>query len=170
MKTLHANGPLVGGTLMLGLVELLLIWLDICTPQFGSSMVFLICFIPVVFWAIKIRSTHWIRYGEGKLVIRRVSKMWQSGWPPAVGKWQNREDEFLLEDIESWGDAEQFLGRGRHLEYPPGGYDKYGFMREILFRLKNGRKVTFMTSHFTKKQVEELFRYLRDEGKIEMTK
>lgn len=43
-------------------------------------------------------------------------------------------------------------------------------MREILFRLKDGRKVTFMTSHFTKKQVEELFCYLRDEGKIEMTK
>lgn len=39
MKTLHANGPLVGGTLMLGVVEFLLIWLDICTPQFGSSMV-----------------------------------------------------------------------------------------------------------------------------------
>lgn len=122
MKILRANGSLAGVVLMLGAVELLFIWLWLCTAEDVIFLLFPpIIFIPAALWAIMLHATHWIRYGQGKLVIRRVSKMWQSGWPPAVGKWQKREDEFLLEDIEVYGDVLLILRR--HLEYPLGGYN-----------------------------------------------
>lgn len=58
-----------------------------------------------VFAGLRIYLTHWIRYGDGKVTIRRVSKERVNGRPS--GKWENREDTFLRYLYESMGIALQ---------------------------------------------------------------
>jgi hypothetical protein len=91
------------------------------------------------FGGLRIYCTHWIKYGNGKVVIRRVSKERVNG--RAVGKWENREDTFLLEEIDTYGLSWQVLGN--YVEYHRSsgkslttecffvkGREKIGYLRE----------------------------------------
>lgn len=60
------------------------------------------------FLGSRIYNIHWILYGNGKVVIRRVSKKRDSG--EIIGGWEDNEDEFLLKDIEAYGSSSDILG------------------------------------------------------------
>ena len=96
--------------------------------------------LPVVYDGMKTYRTHWIKYGNGKVVICRFSKECVNGSPK--GKWKLREDEFLFEEIDRYGRSEQVLGYD--VEYYRNSASRMkmygGFEGEAFFQLKNGKK------------------------------
>lgn len=107
---------------------------------------------------------HLIQYGDGKLIIRRRSKLCKRNSTP-TGSWEVREDVIPLEDIERYGWSVPVLGR--RIEYTP--YDYKHVPMEYFIKLKSGRYIGFMPTVYTKKQIEELNRYLLEEAGIEFS-
>lgn len=104
--------------------------------------------------AVRIYRTHWIKYGNGKVIIKRVSKELFNNKP--TGRWQNREDEISLDEIKSYGLSRTVLGY--NIEY-----DRRGIVpsvQECFFQLKDGRWLGFEMGHFTEQEREELFCYI----------
>lgn len=108
MKTLHAKGALILCLAFSGVPSVILLLLSVTEFLEGDIddgiylVLHSILFILLgAFLGIRTYCTHWIRYGNGKVVIKRVSKERVNGRP--VGKWKNREDTFLLEEIEAYG-------------------------------------------------------------------
>lgn len=108
MKTLHANGALRLCLTFSSVPGVILILLGINAFWEGNMdegifhIIGATLFILLgVFAGFRIYCTHWIRYGNGEVTIRRVSKVRVDGRP--VGKWENREDTFLLEEIDIYG-------------------------------------------------------------------
>lgn len=161
MKTLRANGALRLCMAFSGVPAIILILLGINALWEGNmdSGIFLIS-ISVLFIlfggivGLRIYRTHWIRYGDGNVTIRRVSKEMVNGRP--VGKWENREDTFLLEEIDSYGLSWQVLGR--YVEYHRSSGKS--LTTECFFQLKNGKKVGFEMVYYTRKGEEEFFHYI----------
>ncbi len=81
-----------------------------------------------------------MRYGE--VIIRRVSKELVNGLPS--GKWLDREDEFLLEEIEAYGLSMQVLGT--FVEYHKS--NRGSLTTECFFQLKDGRRIGYETGYF----------------------
>lgn len=166
MKTLHTKRTSVLGVVFLGTLEIMYVSAEIYTlghlSVFGSvlSIAGLIFCLELVRIDIWVRSTHWVKYGEGKIIIRRVSKLMENGRP--VGKWKDREDEFLLEQIE-------LFGLSRLLLKKPLEYHRTVRYTEVFFKLKDGRTVEFVYSLYTSKQVDELFFYIYNETGMKMT-
>lgn len=110
--------------------------------------------------ATRIYRTHWIKYGNGKVIIRRVSKEIVNDKP--TGRWQDREDEILLDEIESYGLSWTVLGHSIE-------YDRRGItpsVQECFFRLKEGRWLGFEMGHYMEQEREELFHYIYEETGI----
>ena len=108
----------------------------------------------------KIYISHWIRYGNGRVIISRVSKDRVDG--KAVGKWKRREDEFLLEEIVAYGLSWQALGH--YVEYH---YSSEGKLSsEVFFQLKNGKRIGYEAIFYTAKQTVEFWKYIQDETGI----
>lgn len=161
MRTLHAIGALILCLAFSGVSGMILILLGINAFWEGrmDEGIFLIIgailFILFgVFAGLRIYRTHWIRYGDGKVTIRRVSKERVNGRP--VGKWENREDTFLLEEIDCYGLSWQVLGQ--YVEYHRSS--GRSLTTECFFQLKNGKRIGYETAYYTRKGEEVFWRYL----------
>lgn len=172
MKTLHPNANLrlcLGMSGMgIGIILWGMMWED------GEGLIFpgIIIVLMFLFLGRNVYTRHWIKYGNGKIIIHRVSKdMEYSGsmYGRPTGKWKNREDEFLLEELDSYGYSWVLFGKGKTVEFHPaqrGG--SRSISREYSFLLKDGKKVGFEAAYYTTKQLEELFHYIYDETGIEV--
>ena len=113
---------------------------------------------------IKKERGHMIQYGDGKLIIRRRSKLCKRNGTP-MGDLEIREDVILLEEIERYGQSMSVFGRNiEDSEYNLAG--KY-LSLERFIKLKSGRYIGFSPLVYTKKQMKELDRYLLEEAGIE---
>lgn len=99
MKTLHASGALRLCLAFSSVPGVILILLGINAFGEGNMdegifhIIGAILFILLgVFAGFRIYRTHWIRYGDGKVTIRRVSKERVKGRP--VGKWKTGKIRF----------------------------------------------------------------------------
>lgn len=168
MKTLRAKGAVILSFAFTGMPSIIFILLgadefwkgDIKSGIFYIFVLPIPCILLGALAGIRIYRTHWIRYGEGKIIIRRVSKERVNGRP--VGKWENREDEFLVQEIESYGLAWQTLGH--YVEYHLSNRGKV--TNECFFQIRGGKQVGFEMMYYTKK-LQELFDYIYDETGIE---
>lgn len=167
MKELQANGikkeiRAAADRLKIAVPGLLLYM--IITPFFMNvpRLLYAICIIVMVYCiyrsgicpCIKIYCTHWIKYGDGKVIIKRARKELVNGRP--VGKWKREEEEFLLEDLESCGMSLPVLGE--YVEFNP--VMRYGISKECFFQLKNGKKLGCEVKYYVPEDLEELFRYI----------
>ncbi|MDE7367727.1 MAG: hypothetical protein K2N24_10260, partial [Lachnospiraceae bacterium] len=144
MKTLRAKGALRLGFAFSAVPSVIIILLGAYEFWEGDidDGIFYILFSLLLillgtFVGIRIYRTHWIRYGNGKIIIRRVSKERVNGVP--VGKWKNREDTFLLEEIEANGLSWQVLGH--YVEYHRSS--GRSLTTEVFFQLKNGKRIGY---------------------------
>ncbi len=117
-----------------------------------------------LFAGLKTYYTHWIKYGDGKVIIRRVSKELINGLPS--GKWLDREDEFLLEEIEAYGLSMQVLGT--FVEYHKS--NRGSLTTECFFQLKDGRRIGYETGYYTRKTEREFFSYILKGTGLELKK
>lgn len=100
------------------------------------------------------------RIGLNMVMERCVSKEIVNDKP--TGRWQNREDEILLDEIESYGFSRTFLGH--FIEYDRRGITPS--VQECFFRLKDGRWLGFEMGHYMEQEREELFHYIYEETSI----
>lgn len=170
MKILHANGALVLPLGSAGAVGIAMILLGIYAALEGDTdtltgfllMTVLLLFVGAVA-GMRIYRTHWIKYGDGTIIVRRVSKELVNGRP--VGKWQNREDTILLKDLESYGMSMKILGH--EVEYHrSGAKGPRSIAMEWFFQLKDGKVIGFEATYYTRWQAKELFRYIYEETGI----
>ena len=167
MKILHAYGGLVislgtagGVSIMMGWVSLLVMMEGNIDDAMVIGLFILILFLVAAVGGLRIYFTHWIMYGNDKIVIRRVSKERVNG--RAVGKWKNREDTFLLEEIEAYGLSWPVLGQCVEYHRSSGG----SLTTEVFFQLKNGKKIGFEMGYYTK-AIDEFIQYIHDKTGIE---
>ena len=171
MKTLHAKGSLVLCLAFSGLPSGILILLSVnefWNGYIDDGIFLMLCSMMFLllgaFAGIRIYCTHWIRYGNERVVIKRVSKDRVNGRP--VGKWKNREDTFLLEEIEAYGLSWQVLGYYVEYHRSSGG----SLTTEVFFQLKNGKRIGYEMGYYTRRAEEEFFRYIYDNTGIEFQK
>lgn len=117
----------------------------------------LIIYLSGIFPSIKIYCTHWIKYGDGRVIIKRARKGLVNGRP--AGKWKIGEEEFLLEDLKSCGMS--LLVLGECVEFNP--IMRYGISKECFFQLKNGKRLGREVKYYAPEDMEELFRYIYEE-------
>lgn len=170
MKTLHANGALVLSLVSTGTVGIVMVLLGINAGLEGDTdslmvsitVAVLLLFVGAVA-GMRIYRTHWIKYGDGTIIVRRVSKELVNRRP--VGKWQNREDTILLKDLESYGMSMKILGH--EVEYHrSGAKGPRSIAMEWFFQLKDGKVIGFEAAYYTRWQAKELFRYIYEETGI----
>ena len=168
MKTLYAKKALLTGLIFSVLASIpIALWIAYFFIT-GKTWGGLFCIIPLLFYnyvgiykGIKIYCTHWIKYGDGKVIIRRISKNLVNGKP--TGKWQKREDEFLLEEIDSYGMSWQVLGQfvEYHLE------SRRRIASECFFQMKTGKRLGYEVRIYLPEELEEFYRYISEEAGIE---
>lgn len=161
MRTLHANGALMIGMAFSSVPCVILIFLGVHAVWKGNTnegifhiMGAILFMLLGVFAGLRIYLTHWIRYGDGKVTIRRVSKERVDGRPS--GKWENREDTFLLEEIDTYGLSWQVIGQ--YVEYHRSSGKS--LTTEWFFQLKSGKRIGYETVYYTRKGEEAFLRYL----------
>lgn len=167
MKIIHAKGALRIRIIWMAGLSIIFMLFDVVAILYGESggvslLVGCGCFyMPLlIFSGLWIYHTHWIQYGKGKIIIRRVSKKRINGIPK--GKWENREDEFLVEDIEAYGLSEKIFGYSVERHRCSARYDV-----ECFFQLKGGRKIGFEMICYLPTDMEELFNYIFEETGLE---
>lgn len=174
MKILHAEEimrAIRGAAVRLGIIVpglLLYMWIlpvFMYVPRFLNIM-FIFAMIYCIyrtgiFPCIKIYCTHWTKYGNGKVIIKRARKDYVNGRP--AGKWEIGEEEFLLEDLDSCGMSLPVLER--YVEFNP--IMKNGNSKECFFQLKNGKRLGCEMKFYLQEDLEELFRYIYEEAGIE---
>lgn len=167
MKILHAYGALgisLGTASAASVIFIFFSLVDMVEGKIADAMFdglfILILFLGAAFGGLRIYCTHWIMYGNDKIVIRRVCKEWENG--RLVGKWKNREDTFMLEEIEAYGLSMPVLGRCVEHHRSSGGK----LRMEVFFQLKNGKKIAFELLYYTK-AIDEFFQYIHDKTGIE---
>lgn len=116
---------------------------------------------------IVIYCTHSIRYGNGRVVIRRYSKELVDGRP--VGKWKIREDEFSLKEIDVYGYSNRRLGGYGDVEYHINSGARWG-IDEVFFQLKDKKRIGYVGGYYTRKAANEFFRYIFEETGKEFQK
>ena len=167
MKSLRAKGLIVPELSIVAFVGAIMIFsMGIKEWKFWLPIE-IVLILWVSFACTKIYLKNWIKYGEGKVIIRRVSKDLDystSMYGRPTGKWKSKEDEILLEEIESYGYTWALLGMGRTVEYH--GFSQHQI--EYCFLLKGGRKVGFNMMYYGK-ETEALFRYIYEATGIEVT-
>ena len=168
MKTLHAKGLIVPELSIVAVVGAIMIFsMGIKEWKFWLPIE-----IGLILWTsilcINIYRKNWIKYGEGKVIIRRVSKDLDystSMYDRPTGTWKSKEDEILLEEIESYGYTWALLGMSRTVEC----HNRFRqYQIEYCFLLKDGRKVGFNMLYYGK-ETEALFRYIYEATGIEVT-
>ena len=168
MKTLHAKGLIVPELSIVAFVGAIMIF----SMGIRGWKFWLPIEIGLILWTsilcINIYRKNWIKYGEGKVIIRRVSKDLDystSMYGRPTGKWKSNEDEILLEEIEAYGYSWALLGMSRTVEC----HNRFRqYQIEYCFLLKGGRKVGFNIVYYGK-ETEALFRYIYEATGIEVT-
>lgn len=167
MKTLHAKKELLVRVGLSGVVSIICILLSVYIAFLNRSegdriaaivslILYAICLLSLgAFLGIYAYRTHWIQYGNGKVVIRRISQARVNGGPM-----ENKEDTFLLEEIDSYGLSLQVLGH--YVEYS-GNKNPV----ECFFKLKNGKIIGFQIGCYTRRQQKEFIRYIYENTRIE---
>ena len=167
MKTIHAKGLIVPELSIVAFVGAIMVFsMGIKEWKFWLPIEIVLIFL-IGLACIKIYLTNWIKYGEGKVIIRRVSKDLDystSMYGRPIGKWESKEDEILLEEIESYGYTWALLGMGRTVEYHGSGR----YQIEYCFLLKDGKKVGFNMMYYGM-EIDALFRYIYEAPGIEVT-
>lgn len=171
MQILRAKGAVILCLALSGVLSVILILLGINEFWEGDvddgiffCLASLLFVLPGAFGGIRIYCTHWIQYGNGKVVIKRVSKERVNGRP--VGKWKNREDTFFVEEIDAYGLSWQILGRYVEYHRSSGG----SHTTECFFQLKNGKKIGFEMVYYTRKEMDKFLKYIFDETGMEFQK
>ena len=169
MKTLHAKNAIILNMIYAGLPFVIFLLFSINEFREGDihgGAFWVLCSILIVpfgvFGGIRIYRTHWIKYGDGKVTIRRVSKDCINGGRP-LGKWKNREDTFLLEEIESYGLSWRVLGHCLEYHRSSGA----SLTTEYFFKLKSGKMIGFEIIYYTRNQDKEFRRYIYENTGIE---
>lgn len=164
MKAMHNALVRVG----IGVPGLLLymwilpLFMDVPRLFYGFVLVtiVLLVYLSGVCPGIKIYCAHWIKYGDGKVIIKRLRKDLVNGRP--VGKWKKEEEEFLLEELESCGVSLPVLGE--YVEFHP--IMRHGVSKECFFQLKDGRRLGSEMKYYLPEEMEGLFRYIYEETGI----
>lgn len=167
MKTLHAKRELVIFLALFSVPASIFIFLGVCLWGEGEVGPAVFCFINFVIFiligtclGLWMYCTHWIRYGSGKVVIRRISKKYENG--RTISWWKNNEDEFLVGDIEGYGLSREILGRFVEHHLCSARYNT-----ECFFELKGGRKIGCEMICYFSKDMKEFFNYIFEETGLE---
>lgn len=173
MKVLQAERMRKGiweaaGRLKIAVPGLLLYMIIAPVLMYVPRLLYIVCIVGMAYCiyrsgicpCIKIYCTHWIKYGDGKVIIKRARKELVNGRP--AGKWKGEEEEFLLEDLESCGMSLPVLGE--YVEFNP--IMKYGISEECFFQLKNGKRLGCEVKYYAAEDLDELFRYIYEETGI----
>ena len=107
------------------------------------------------------QGSHWIKYGNGKVVVRRVSKECVNDRP--VGKWKKREDTFSLEEIETYGLSRKVLGHDLERHFCK-SYKAPSL--ECFFRLKSGKMIGCSIEFYPRREMKAFFTYLYEKTGI----
>ena len=171
MKTICARatimvgmGPAIGIGIVMGIYAFVALFDD----RFIDVGVSLVIFATLIFlgvWFIcKISMRdYWIKYGDGRIIIHRYSKILNA----RGSKMERRENEFLLEEIELYGASAIILGKNVELSGSQGGALSWSY--EYFFQLKDGKRIGFDATIFGRFQLAELSRYIYGETGIEKT-
>lgn len=161
LKTLHAKGILVKIIKQFGIPVMILILFALFqflkNYMMGGTLIILLTIISVFMVTsgdIRLYRTHQIQYGNGKVLIRRFSKRIVDNVP--VGEWEVREDEFSMDEIVAYGLSWQILGY--YVEYHCSS--QKSIATECFFQLKDGRRIGYEMTYYTKRQEEEFMKYL----------
>lgn len=169
MKILHARGSLVNYLALFSTPLTIFIFIWICFWGEGVIDYVIFLFIAIAsaisiligaFLGLRIYNTHWILYGNGKVIIRRVSKKREGGG--MIGGWEDNEDEFLVEDIEAYGLSSDILGHSVEYHLCSSRYEA-----ECFFQLKGGKRIGYETSCYLAKDMKEFFDYIVEETGLE---
>lgn len=168
MKKLRARMIIVGS------VFILIIWVGL--PMFALATgatyaaskrdylaLFLwYCFVPVIVVPMyKSYRRHCISYGNGKIIIKRERKRVENG--RLVEKWEVQEDEIALRDIQWYGS----LLLGESAEFLSDGYTS--IRQHFYICINSGEHFEFVSTHYTKGQMQELCRYIEEHTGIAPT-
>lgn len=156
------------GRLKIAVPGLLLYMIIAPVLMYVPRLLYIVCIVGMAYCiyrsgicpCIKIYFTHWIKYGDGKVIIKRARKELVNGRP--AGKWKREEEEFLLEDLESCGMSLPVLGE--YVEFNP--VMRYGISKECFFQLNNGKKLGCEVEYYAAEDLDELFRYIYEETGI----
>lgn len=107
------------------------------------------------------QGSHWIKYGNGKVIVRRVSKECVNDRP--VGKWKKREDAFSLEEIEVYGLSRKVLDHDLERHFCK-SYKAPSL--ECFFRLKNGKMIGCSIEFYPRREMKAFFTYLYEKTGI----
>ena len=160
MKKLRARMVIVWSVFILILWVVLPVFAWWSGPTYtskGDYLAFFLwdCFVPVIIVPMyKDYRRHCISYGNGKIIIKRERKRVENGRP--VGKWEVREDEIALRDIKWYG----MLLVGESAEYLRDSNSS--IKQQFCICLNSGEHFAFMTTHYTKGQIQELCRYIEE--------
>lgn len=169
MKTLHAKKSLIMGALLGLLPGIMLIPLGACCILEGEIIegvlgitIPIVCMLIGASDGIVIYCTHYLKYGYGKVAIKRISKNLADR--RKSGKWKIEEDEILLEEIDTYGLSFQELGH--YVECHRSIRNRAGMM-ECFFRMKDGKMLGFEMNYYTDEQIKDFINYIYDETGIE---
>lgn len=164
MKILRAKVALILTIGICGGCSLSTIWFAACSFYVGdikSGIYFIIISMILILVGIiaglSIYCTHWIKYGNKSVVIRRVSKKRVNG--RSIGKWENREDKFLLEELVAYGLSVDILPHS--VEYHRSSDGR--FESECFFQLKDGKMIGYEVGYYLKKDIEDFYCYIAAE-------
>lgn len=163
MKVLHAKGmmrTMQGVFIQLGITIFCLLFYMRIFQIITIVGIILLIYLSGICPCIKIYCTHWIKYGNGRVVIKGARKDYVNGKP--AGRWKNVSEEFMLENLDSCGMSLPVLGE--YIEFNPFKWKKTG--KECVFQLKNGKKLGFEIKYYVPEDMDELFRYIYKETGI----
>lgn len=167
MKKLYAKGPVLMGIILFWIPDVLLC-IEPLLALLKNDLRLAVSWMPMTVWYVgvtvyfgRIQYMHWIKYGDEKVIVRRVSKICVDGRP--TGKWKSREDSFGLEEIEAYGLSKQILGhyvechRCTSYRWPA---------EECFFQLKNGKVIGCEIGFYPRRARNEFFQYLYEKTGI----
>lgn len=80
-----------------------------------------------------------------------------------MGGWENREDEFQLEEIAAFGLSKQVLPYSVEYHRSSGGR----LETECFFQLKNGKMIGYEMLYYMDKDIDMFFRYISENTGLE---
>lgn len=105
--------------------------------------------------------THWLMYGDGKIIVRRITGKYLNTYGGMETDCISREDEVLLEELAAYGFSNQFMnGKTKGADVQGGNYN---FYMELFFELKNGKKIWYNACGCRDKDMRDLQQYIYDE-------
>ncbi len=168
MKIVHAKGAMLVGVGICGACSLS----TICFGAYsfyegdikggtGFMIISIVLIMIGIITGLSIYCTHWIKYGNKSVIIKRVSKKSVNDRP--IGKWEKREDEFLLEELVAYGLSRGILPHSVEFHRSSGGT----LETECFFRLKNGEMIGYEVGYYMPKDIDAFYRYIFEETGLE---